>query len=549
MPIDTVTDIHANASSESKAETIESLLEIFKDKVTRGADNSEVLEILSKVAAFCQNTGIELKSITIPYANRKISLLQAYMAFHDTSQEKLRRLGHPEVKETISKEITDQLLNMGVDLHYVDDRGNTALHFAAGYGNALMLSDFIQRGADPLVPNDSGETPISWASFQGQEHCIKRLLEVPGSLIEQEGRAAGILAHAVLAADYFNIKPLEIVKRLIGADVDMNHQDESGNTALHRICQSIRHLEMRLEILDTILAGGADLNIKNKKGHTPLIEAVQRGELELAKRLIEYGARLDEKSEEGLTAMHYAAGDGHIDMVNLLIDHNAYVDIFSKAGMTPLHLAIKHHRHETFDALMSAGSSIHLKNQKGIGSLAIAAESGNLKAMNRLLGDGLDINEWHGVEEHSKDTALMIASGKNDHKMIEELIRRGALINLQNEEGTSALHLAILWGELPTVEYLVHHGADITQKKKTYHNEKLCWLDARELAKTHHKAQAKKEISVFLESYSLALKEQEELKTLLSPTASSQSSVEPENDAESHDLKSNRSHPSKLRTL
>ena len=90
--------------------------------------------------------------------------------------------------------------------------------------------------------------------------------------------------------------------------------------------------------VESILAGGADINESDFVLGTPLHVAVARGNLDLAKLLIDRKADLEAVSErEEAKAVHLAAYFGDIDMLRLLLESGADIDARDKYGQTPLH--------------------------------------------------------------------------------------------------------------------------------------------------------------------------------------------------------------------
>ena len=104
--------------------------------------------------------------------------------------------------------------------------------------------------------------------------------------------------------------------------------------------------ELRKEILELLIAKGADVNAKRDDGETPLHQAAF---LMVAKEIIELlinkGADVNAKSDDGWTPLHVAASnEGLKEIVELLIDKGSDVSAKSDRGWTPLHYAAEGHR-------------------------------------------------------------------------------------------------------------------------------------------------------------------------------------------------------------
>ncbi|OGP52762.1 MAG: hypothetical protein A2Y65_03625 [Deltaproteobacteria bacterium RBG_13_52_11] len=86
-----------------------------------------------------------------------------------------------------------------------------------------------------------------------------------------------------------------------------------------------------------LIAKGADVNVKEEHGNTPLIKAASRGYTEIAELLIAKGADVNAQNwSMGNTPLILAASWGHTGTTKLLIAKGADVNAKAKDGQTPL---------------------------------------------------------------------------------------------------------------------------------------------------------------------------------------------------------------------
>lgn len=93
-----------------------------------------------------------------------------------------------------------------------------------------------------------------------------------------------------------------------------------------------------------LLQHGADLNVRNGIGSTPLIIAVSQKKSDTVRLLLANGARVDSQENDGYTALMYAISGGDTKIIQILLDSHADVNrLTSKQGYTALSLAEARH--------------------------------------------------------------------------------------------------------------------------------------------------------------------------------------------------------------
>ena len=98
----------------------------------------------------------------------------------------------------------------------------------------------------------------------------------------------------------------------------------------------------------------------------------------------------------------------------------------------------------------------------GEASIHIAASRGDVKAIDRYLGYGEDVN----AKDIKGWTPLNIAAATGHKKVAEFLIEKAADVNADNSFGSTPLHAAALNGHKEIVELLTANGASVNAKKK-----------------------------------------------------------------------------------
>jgi len=93
-----------------------------------------------------------------------------------------------------------------------------------------------------------------------------------------------------------------------------------------------------------------------------------------------------------------------------------------------------------------------------------AAEEGNIKEIQRLIGEGIDIDS----KDEDGFTAIHWAAQEGFEEVTKILIQKGADINSQDEEGSPPLEVACLYNHFGIVKLLFNHNVDITINNDGY---------------------------------------------------------------------------------
>jgi len=93
----------------------------------------------------------------------------------------------------------------------------------------------------------------------------------------------------------------------------------------------------------------------------------------------------------------------------------------------------------------------------------IAVAEDDIEALERLLGEGADINAAKGTY---KTTMLMEAAVRGNVRVMRLLLERGADVNMVDQDGWNALMGATVEGRLEPVKLLLEHSADVNAKNR-----------------------------------------------------------------------------------
>lgn len=127
---------------------------------------------------------------------------------------------------------------------------------------------------------------------------------------------------------------------------------------------------------------------------------------------------------------------------------------------------------------LAFGAPICAMDLKGLSHKlkVLAMTNGTIDEYRCILDQGVDINYR---DPATMDTPLTKAARFDRLDMVNELIARGANLNLQNEKGDTALIVAATWGRDEMVKALIQSGADIYIDNSAGYTALLKVIDSR----------------------------------------------------------------------
>ena len=224
------------------------------------------------------------------------------------------------------------------------------------------------------------------------------------------------------------------IRHLIDSRTDVNATQPDGTTALH---WAAYHDDV--ELVNRLLAKGANVRVANRYGVTPLSLACTNGNAAMVERFLEAGADPNASLPGGETMLMTAARTGKVDAVRVLIARGA--DVHAKEprrGQTALMWAAADGHVQVIEELIKAGADFRTPLDSGYTPLLFAVRQGHIGAVKALLNAGVDVN---GVVQVTRPPKL--PEGERPMR-----------------NGTTPLHLAVANGHFELASVLLDAGAD-----------------------------------------------------------------------------------------
>lgn len=168
------------------------------------------------------------------------------------------------------------LLIRGADLQQRDSVGRSALHIAAFQSHDQMVEELVDLGADINALEDDRYDVITIAAVANDPALMSLAIALGGNPRNVTSPYAGT---AMIAAAHLG--HVAVVDILINAGAPLDHVNNLGWTALIEAVVLGDGGTQHTAIVASLVKAGADANIADRQGVTPLAHAKQRGYTEM----------------------------------------------------------------------------------------------------------------------------------------------------------------------------------------------------------------------------------------------------------------------------
>src|SRR6266702_2549186 len=325
----------------------------------------------------------------------------------------------------------------------------------------------LDHGANVNAENDRGETPlhlVSQGKYDSQEHGvgIARLLLARGMDANAQDKSHS--TPLLWAAFYGRLK---ITQMLLDHGANANMKNDHGETPLHQVSQGeYDSHEQGVGITRLLLARDVDADAQNKNHFTPFLLAALNGRLEIAQVLLDYCANMNAAHYWGETPLHlvsrgkYNSEEHRVDIARLLLVHSMDANAQDKSHSTPLHWAAFCGRLEITQMLLDHGANANMKDDHGETPLHRVSQGEydsheqGVGITRLLLACGVDVN----AQDKNHFTPFLLAALNGRLEIAQVLLDHGANANAENDGGETPLHL-VSRGTYDSEE----HRVDITR--------------------------------------------------------------------------------------
>jgi ankyrin repeat protein len=418
--------------------------------------------------------------------------------------------------------LAKRLLKAGAPVNAKTLLGVSPLKLAIELDDVQMVNLLLSGGADPEGVDATGETPLILAARGGSLEIVKALIKAGAAPARtDEGFKQSPLMAAARAGHS------DLVRLLIKAGVPVDAQTRTGatpafrspkNSAASRGAGIVRSgwpeqgerdpipgaktallyaaREGHADIVAQLLDAGADLELADANGVTPLLIAIVNERLAVATALIERGANVNAVDWYGVTPLFAAVDVRNLDIpvpnVPNGVDRPAALALIERLLAKGAEPNVRVREYPPQRRWITRLGSLAWVDVTGQTPLFRAALAGDVASLRLLVAHGADPS----IKTFSGTTPLMAAAGVNwtvaqtfdegpasTLEAVRYLHSLGIDLDAENSMGIRAIHGAANRGLNDVVRYLVENGASL-EAKDAQGRSPMTWAEGVFLA-TH----------------------------------------------------------------
>jgi uncharacterized protein len=364
------------------------------------------------------------------------------------------------------------LIEQHVNVNTSTSDGTTALHWAAHNSDAELVDRLLRAGADAKAKNQFGATPMSEAAFNGNVKIMEALLKA-GADADSPGADGQTALMMVARTD--NVAAAKLLLEH-GAHVDAKENQREQTALMWATAQS------QPAMVRELIAHGADVNARSHVeewlaqvssepraqhlsygGFTPLLYATREGCLSCVQSLVDGGAKLNVSDPEGVTPLIMSIANAHFDTAAYLLSKGANPDKWDWWGRSPLYCAVDMntipHGGRADGPSLDETAPLQIMEQ-------LLDKGANPNPQLKLLPPYRSVGADRGVDQMLTIgvTPLLRAAKALDAPAIQLLLAHGALVNLPNIRGTTPTMAAAGLGSVDADTRGVFTTPDVQQR-------------------------------------------------------------------------------------
>eukprot|EP00756_Hemistasia_phaeocysticola_P060526 Hpha_TRINITY_DN4101_c0_g1::TRINITY_DN4101_c0_g1_i1::g.194804::m.194804/K10380/ANK; ankyrin len=401
-------------------------------------------------------------AIEIQRSWRGIRVRKAFLKLMERVREQVRMVRKKNMRlacEAGDQELLGRVLEEA-DPNDLTDTGEIPLNIAVRKCNKETFATLVRAGADVNQEDEHGHTPAFYAAAAGMNE-VMRLLIKQGAEVHHTGRNGKNLLHVSCEVGSEGIALLLLNS---GLEKECYARDNTRHTPLdYALVTAMESVAIRL-----MLKG---VTVHRKMEDKMLFHALIKRMSSVSRLIIAQGLvdlTKHDQTEQEWTALHYAAAMGNYSALAALLDKGVDPMSLTRQKLTPLHLAAKNGHEMCCDMLLSCmGAALRVTpetlldtyyDHEGRMQGPFVDADGNTVLHYACSQPALagfaekmlrDLERSVPGRNYCGNTPLHFAASKGMYFVAANLANRmlaQGMTDELNENGNSALHLAVIYG-------------------------------------------------------------------------------------------------------
>lgn len=355
----------------------------------------------------------------------------------EISEEERARVNEELIQAAWGNDVAlaEALINDGADVNYKDNTVQSAYLIATSEGYLDLLNLTLAHGADVQSLDSFNGTGLIRAAERGHAPIIGRLLqtEIDPNHVNNLGWTA---LHEAIIFGKDDQRYADTIRLLVagGADVEIPTRRDDAN--------SIELAESRGIASAELLRASAQAAPSEDAG-AQLLNAATNGDADQAALAIRMGADLEVRDDKLRTPLLLAVTDDRLDVARLLVALGADPDALDDRHDTPWLVTGVTGSVGMLQILLPAQPDTSILNRFGGTSLIPASERGHLSYVQAAVNTTIDINHVNDLGWTALMEAVLFGNGSPTYQdIVETLLEAGADPSIADDEGVTAIEHA-----------------------------------------------------------------------------------------------------------
>lgn len=328
------------------------------------------------------------------------------------------------------------LIAQGADVNWRDDTRQSAFLIATSEGYLDLLELTLAHGADVDLHDSYDGTGLIRAAERGHWDVVGRLLQTRMK-VDHVNNLGWVALHEAIILGDASTRYVDTVRALVagGASLTIESEREGLSPIEHARSRGqaavVRTLKRALDAPDLEHPGRA------------LLAAVESGDADGAAVALRQGADVEVRDDAGRTPLLIAVTEDRLDVARLLVAMGASPDALDGRHDTPWLVTGVTGSVPMAELLLRYGPDLTIRNRYGGVSIIPASERGHVAYVRRVAKTQIDVNHVNDLGWTALLEAIILGDGSTRYvDIVSILLDHGADPTITDGDGVSPLEHA-----------------------------------------------------------------------------------------------------------